>query len=226
MYGQDPRDAIYAALMRGDYSAITEDPRIPVESPTKISIPGADYLLQRQAEEMEAGIPMPSPAYTRGVLPSPIPIPNGRGMVSQATQAGDAAIPQRTNEYKIDAPTFAAAFRRMAELGAPEGVVFTWYVNGKPKGEYKYEYAGSKKSAPAKAKMTIPSPKSTQIPPYVANPLPQFRMPNMAAPEMPGLSPLQIDEYMRPKTMVPAPQWNQWQELSPLQIDKGLGLIR
>lgn len=177
MYGQDPRDAMYAALMRGDYSAITEDPRIPVESPTKISIPGADYLLQRQAEEMEAGLPMPSPAYTRGVLPSPIP--NGRGMVSQATQSGNAAIPQMTNEYKIDAPTFAAAFRRMAELGAPEGVNFTWYVNGKPVGLYKYEYAkGQKKSAPKKEKPSLPTtpqdppaaPRRVEEMPYPPNP--------------------------------------------------------
>lgn len=192
MYGQDPRDAMYAALMRGDYSAITEDPRIPVESPTKISIPGADYLLQRQAEEMEAGLPMPSPAYTRGVLPSPIP--NGRGMVSQATQSGNAAIPQMTNEYKIDAPTFAAAFRRMAELGAPEGVNFTWYVNGKPVGLYKYEYAKGAKRPKQSAASQKKAP-AIEIAPYDTTP---------------------------PGTVNPNPP--KWGPLSSLEIDKALGL--
>ena len=150
MYGQNPKDALYAALMRGDYSAITEDPRIPVENPRVVPL-GLEQMMLQQQSAMEPE--MTSRGINQGYgQQMPLSnIENGRGMVSQATQAGDAVIPQRTNEYKIDAPTFAAAFRRMAELGAPEGVNFTWYVNGKPVGLYKYEYAKGAKRPAAKS---------------------------------------------------------------------------
>lgn len=164
MYGQDPKDALYAALMRGDYSAITEDPSIPVENPRMVPLALEQMMLQQQnAMEPEMTPRGIDQGYGQQMpLPS---IQNGRGMVSQATQAGDAAIPQRTNEYKIDAPTFAAAFRKMAELGAPEGVNFTWYVNGKPVGLYKYEYAKGAKRPAAKKKEPSLLPKIPQVPP-------------------------------------------------------------
>jgi len=151
MNGGDPRDALYAALMRGDYSGITEDPSYPVEDPRQVSVPGGlvQMMMQQQsAMEPEMTLRGIDQGYGRQM---PIGQQNGRGMMSSATQGGDAAIPQNTNEYKIDAPTFAAAFRKMAELGAPEGVNFVWYVNGKPQGLYKFAYAAGQSRPSASA---------------------------------------------------------------------------
>lgn len=146
MNGGDPRDALYAALLRGDYSGITEDPSYPVENPRVVPLGLEQMMIQQQgAMEPEMSSRGIDQGYGRQM---PIGQQNGRGMMSSATQGGDAAIPQNTNEYKIDAPTFAAAFRKMAELGAPEGVNFVWYSNGKPQGLYKYAYAGGQ-SRPA-----------------------------------------------------------------------------
>ena len=193
MYGQDPKDALYAALMRGDYSPINEAPSIPVENPRIVPLVLEQMMLQQQnamqPEMTPRGI---NQGYGRQM---PLPnIQNGRGMVSQATQAGNAAIPQMTNEYKIDAPTFAAAFRRMAELGAPEGVNFTWYVNGKPVGLYKYEYAKGAKRPKQSAASQKKAP-AIEIAPYDTTP---------------------------PGTVNPNPP--KWGPLSPLEIDKALGL--
>lgn len=149
MNGGDPRDALYAALLRGDYSGITEDPSYPVENPRVVPL-GLEQMMVQQQNAMEPE--MSSRGIDQGYgRQMPIGQQNGRGMMSSATQGGDAAIPQNTNEYKIDAPTFAAAFRKMAELGAPEGVNFVWYSNGKPQGLYKFAYAGgqSRPAAPA-----------------------------------------------------------------------------
>lgn len=151
MNGGDPRDALYAALLRGDYSGITEDPSYPVENPRVVPLGLEQMMIQQQgAMEPEMSSRGIDQGYGRQM---PIGQQNGRGMMSSATQGGDAAIPQNTNEYKIDAPTFAAAFRKMAELGAPEGVNFVWYSNGKPQGLYKFAYAGgqSRPSAPKPA---------------------------------------------------------------------------
>lgn len=146
MNGGDPRDALYAALLRGDYSGITEDPSYPVENPRVVPLGLEQMMIQQQgAMEPEMSSRGIDQGYGRQM---PIGQQNGRGMMSSATQGGDAAIPQNTNEYKIDAPTFAAAFRKMAELGAPEGVNFVWYSNGKPQGLYKFAYAGGQ-SRPA-----------------------------------------------------------------------------
>lgn len=156
MNGGDPRDALYAALLRGDYSGITEDPSYPVEDPRVVPLGLEQMMIQQQgAMEPEMSSRGIDQGYGRQM---PIGQQNGRGMMSSATQGGDAAIPQNTNEYKIDAPTFAAAFRKMAELGAPEGVNFVWYANGKPQGLYKFAYAGGqKKPAPKPELPNYPS---------------------------------------------------------------------
>lgn len=145
----NPRDELYAALMRGDYSAITEDPSYPVENPRQVSVPGSlqEMMIRQQAAmEPEMSLRGIDQFYGKGQ-----PImggTNGRGMISTATQGGDAAIPQNTNEFKIEAPTFAAAFRKMAEMGAPEGTNFIWYANGKPQGLYKFAYASGQQRKP------------------------------------------------------------------------------
>lgn len=156
MNGGDPRDALYAALMRGDYSGITEDPSYPVEDPRQVSVPGGlvQMMMQQQsAMEPEMTLRGIDQGYGRQM---PIGQQNGRGMMSSATQGGDAAIPQNTTEYKIDAPTFAAAFRKMAELGAPEGVNFVWYSNGKPQGLYKFAYASGQSRPAMKPESSAP----------------------------------------------------------------------
>jgi len=187
MNGGDPRDALYAALLRGDYSGITEDPSYPVENPRVVPL-GLEQMMIQQQNAMEPE--MTSRGIDQGYgRQMPIGQQNGRGMMSSATQGGNAAIPQNTTEYKIDAPTFAAAFRKMAELGAPEGVNFVWYSNGKPQGLYKYAYAGGQ-SRPA----SKPKPPAIEVAPNDTTP---------------------------PGTVNPNPP--NWQELSPLQIDRGTG---
>jgi len=185
----NPRDELYAALMRGDYSAITEDPSYPVENPRQVSVPGSlQEMMIRQQAAMEPEMSSRGLDQFYGKGQPIVGATNGRGMMSTVTQGGDAAIPQNTNEFKIEAPTFAAAFRKMAEMGAPEGTNFTWYANGKPQGLYKFAYANGqrptqKKKVPALEVVPNGDPKLGGT--YNPNP-----------PVFGELSPLEIDRAL------------------------------